>query len=257
MSFGNEESFDVNCDVFDDPVPIEVLLDMCRKGKVDIRDIFVSDITDQYIKYVADLEVKDYDNISSFILLASTLLELKSNSLLPKPQEIDENELSDQERFFLKMEEYKLYMEQTEKLRDREILNRFYREPVFAEDEYRIIIKNFDINRLITAFSSLLEKAEFDEKQAEPKTIAKERFTVAERILELIEAIRAYKVVNFFSLFEKDYTKLEIINTFLALLEILKQQIAAAEQNGFCGDITIRYTPLTDNFDTKTEEDLL
>ena len=107
MSFGNEESFDVNCDVFDDPVPIEVLLEMCRKGKVDIRDIFVSDITDQYIKYVSELEVKDYDNISSFILLASTLLELKSNSLLPKPVEVDENELSDQERFFLKMEEYK------------------------------------------------------------------------------------------------------------------------------------------------------
>ena len=73
MSFGTEESFDVTVDLFEDPVPIEVLLEMCKKGKVDIRDIFVSDITEQYIKYVAELESKNYDNISSFILFASTL----------------------------------------------------------------------------------------------------------------------------------------------------------------------------------------
>lgn len=258
MSFGTDESFDVNCGVFDDPVPIEILLEMCRKGKVNIRDIFVSDITDQYIRYVAQLETKDYDNISSFILLASTLLELKSNSLLPKPiEQEDTDSLTVQERFFLKMEEYKLYLEQTEKLRELEILNRFYREPVFAEDEYRVVIKNFDVDRLITAFSALLEKAEFAESHDEPKRIAKERFTVAERILELIELIRAYKVVSFFSLFEKDYTKLEVINTFLAVLEILKQQVASADQAELCGDITIRYTPLTDNFDSKAEEELL
>lgn len=257
MSFGTEQSFDVTCDVFDDPVPIEVLLEMCRKGKVDIRDIFVSDITEQYIDYVSTLEIKDYDNISSFILLASTLLELKSKSLLPKVQDVPEEEIDDQERFFLKMEEYKMYMEQTEKLREREILNRFYREPVFADDEYRIVIKNFDVNKLISAFSALLEKAEFDEKQDEPKKIAKERFTVAERITELVEALRAYKIINFFSLFEEDYTRLEIINTFLALLEILKQQIAVAEQQEFCGDITVRYTPLTDKFDNAAEEELL
>ncbi|HOK81459.1 MAG TPA: segregation/condensation protein A [Clostridia bacterium] len=257
MSFGTEESFDVTVDLFEDPVPIEVLLEMCKKGKVDIRDIFVSDITEQYIKYVAELESKNYDNISSFILLASTLLELKSNSLLPKPEEIAEDTLSEQERFFLKMEEYKLYMEQSEKLREREILNRFYRDPVFAEDDYKVVIKNFDLNKLIAAFSSLLEKREFEETQEEPKKIEKERFTVAEKIVDLIEYIRAYKVVNFFSLFEPDYTKLEIINTFLALLEILKRQIAAAEQSGFCSDITIRYTPLTDNFDTNAEEELL
>ena len=165
--------------------------------------------------------------------------------------------MSEQERFFLKMEEYKLYMEQSEKLREREILNRFYRDPVFAEDDYKVVIKNFDLNKLIAAFSSLLEKREFEETQEEPKEDRKERFTVAEKIVDLIEYIRAYKVVNFFSLFEPDYTKLEIINTFLALLEILKRQIATAEQSGFCSDITIRYTPLTDNFDTNAEEELL
>jgi len=255
--FGSEETFDVVCDVFEDPVPMEVLIEMCKKGKVEFRDIFISDIIEQYISYVAALEIKNYDNISSFILLASTLLELKSNSLLPKPQDIDENQMSDQERLFLKMEEFKLYMEESDKLRQQEILNRFYREPVFAEDDYRIIIKNFDLNRLITAFSQMLEKAEYAEKQDEPKKIAKERFTVAERIMELVEAIRAYKVLKFFSLFEPDYTKIELINTFLALLEILKQQIAIAEQADFCGDITLRHTPLTDNFNNAAEEEML
>lgn len=255
--FGSEESFDVTCDAFEDPVPMEVLIEMCKKGKVPFTEIFVSDIIDQYIEYVAALPAKDYDNISSFILLASTLLELKSNSLLPKPQEVDENQISDEERLFRKMEEYKLYMEESEKLKEKEILNRYYREPVFAEDDYRIIIKNFNLDKLIAAFSQLLEKAEYTEKQEEPKKIVKERFTVAERIMEIIEAIRAYKILNFFALFEPDYTRLEIINTFLALLEILKQQIAVAEQTEFCGDITLRYTPLTDNFDNAAEEVLL
>ena len=256
--FCSDESLDVTCDAFEDPVPMEVLIEMCKKGKVPFEEIFISDIIDQYIDYVAALPVKDYDNISSFILLASTLLELKSNSLLPKPQQVvDEDQMTAQQRFLLKMEEFKLYQEESEKLKEKEILNRFYREPVFAEDDYRIIIKNFHLDKLISAFSQLLEKAEFAEKQDEPKKIVKERFTVAERILELVEAIRAYKVLNFFSLFEPDYTRLEIINTFLALLEILKQQIAAAEQAEFCGDITIRYTPLSDNFDNAAEEELL
>ncbi len=255
--FGSDESFDVTCDAFEDPVPMEVLIEMCRKGKVEIRDIFVSDIIEQYVDYVAELPDKNYDNISSFILLASTLLELKSNALLPKPQEIEETEISDEERLFRKMEEYKLYMEESEKLKEREILNRFYREPIFAEDDYRIVIKNFNLDRLIGAFSQLLEKAEYAEKKDEPKKIVKERFTVAERMMELIEAIRAYKVLNFFSLFEPSYTKVEMINTFLAILEILKQQIAVAEQTEFCGDITLRYTPLTDNFDHSNEEELL
>jgi Uncharacterized conserved protein len=253
MSLFDNSDFEYK--VFEDTVPLDVLLELCKKGKVDIKDIFISDITQKFTEYVASLEVKNYDNISSFVLLASTLLEYKSSSLLPKIEFAGENEdIPSQDLFLMRLEEYKILKEAGEKLSERELLNRFYRVPEFGEGEYKLVIKNFDLNKMIAAFSRLMERVEFAEDPDVPKTIMKERFTVADRVIELVEAIRAYKVLNFLSLFEPDFSKIEKINTFLALLEILKRQIAVCEQSEIAGDITIRYTPLTDDFDGSGEE---
>lgn len=239
----------------EETIPLDILLELCKKGKVDIKNIFLSDITEKYMEYIASLEEKDYDNISSFILLASTLLEYKSAALLPKTEFTGETEENTPEELFLmRLEEYRLLKEASDKLKDYEILNRFYRDPVFGEDEYKLVIKSFNLDKMIAAFTLLMERVEFEEDAAVPKTIIKERFTVADRVLEIIEIVRAMKTVSFFNLFENDYTKQEIINTFLAILEILKQQIASAEQPEPGGDIILRHTPTTDKFNNNEEE---
>ncbi len=245
--------------LYEEDVALDKLLDILKKDKVAIRDIFISSITEQYLAYVVSLtkEEKDYDDISSFLVLAATLIELKAASLLPKPEfeEYEDDGLSYEELFYLRAEEYAAYRDAAEKLRSYEILNRYYREPVFGEDDYKVVIKDFSLQKMIEAFSRMLERAEFEEDHTAEKTIEKERFSVSDRMVDVVEALRALSLIKLSDLFEPGFTKLEIINTFLAVLEIVKQQIAAISVEGDPGEIIIRHLPDTDKFNY--EEDLL
>lgn len=245
--------------LYEEDVALDKLLDILKKDKVAIRDIFISSITEQYLAYVVSLtkEEKDYDDISSFLVLAATLIELKAASLLPKPEfeEYEDDVLSDEELFYLRTEEYAAYRDAAEKLRSYEILNRYYRGPVFGEDDYKVVIKDFSLQKMIEAFSRMLEKAEFEEDHTAEKTIEKERFSVSDRMIDVVEALRALSVIKLNDLFEPGFTKLEIINTFLAVLEIVKQQIASIAFEGDPAEIILRHLPDTDKFNY--EEDLL
>ena len=238
--------------LYEEDVALDKLLDILKKDKVAIRDIFISSITEQYLAYVVNLtkEEKDYDDISSFLVLAATLIELKAASLLPKPEfeEYEDDGLSDEELFYLRAEEYAAYRDAAEKLRSYEILNRYYREPVFGEDDYKVVIKDFSLQKMIEAFSRMLERAEFEEDHTAEKTIEKERFSVSDRMVDVVEALRALSLIKLNDLFEPGFTKLEIINTFLAVLEIVKQQIAAISVEGDPGEIIVRHLPDTDKF---------
>lgn len=245
--------------LYEEDVALDKLLDILKKDKVAIRDIFISSITEQYLAYVVALtkEEKDYDDISSFLVLAATLIELKAASLLPKPEfeEYEDDALSDEELFYLRAEEYAAYRDAAEKLRSYEILNRYYREPVFGEDDYKVVIKDFSLQKMIEAFSRMLERVEFEEDHTAEKTIEKERFSVSDRMVDVVEALRALSLIKLNDLFEPGFTKIEIINTFLAVLEIVKQQIAAISVEGDPGEIIIRHLPDTDKFNY--EEDLI
>lgn len=245
--------------LYEEDVALDKLLDILKKDKVAIRDIFISSITEQYLAYVVSLtkEEKDYDDISSFLVLAATLIELKAASLLPKTEfdEFEDDGISDEELFYLRAEEYAAYREAAEKLRSYEILNRYYREPVFGEDDYKVVIKDFSLQKMIDAFSRMLERAEFEEDHTAEKTIEKERFSVSDRMIDVVEALRALSLIRLNDLFEPGFTKLEIINTFLAVLEIVKQQIATISVDGETGEIFIKHMPETDKFNY--EEDLL
>ena len=245
--------------LYEEDVALDKLLDILKKDKVAIRDIFISSITEQYLAYVVNLtkEEKDYDDISSFLVLAATLIELKAASLLPKPEfeEFEDDALSDEELFYLRAEEYAAYRDAAEKLRSYEILNRYYREPVFGEDDYKVVIKDFSLQKMIEAFSRMLERVEFEEDHTAEKTIEKERFSVSDRMVDVVEALRALSLIKLNDLFEPGFTKIEIINTFLAVLEIVKQQIAAISVEGDPGEIIIRHLPDTDKFNY--EEDLI
>ncbi|HQC54172.1 MAG TPA: segregation/condensation protein A [Clostridia bacterium] len=219
--------------LYNEDVPLDVLLSMCSKEEVAIEDIFVSDITRQFIDYVSSLKDKNYEEISSFLLLAATLLELKSSRLLPKI-EFDELEdgfiISDEKLFELRAENYLVYKEAAGKLAKTEILNRFYREPEYDEKEYNLIIKNFDVNKMISAFSTLLEVIEFTEDSNVIKKIPTERFKVSDRIKFILEYMEVYKTAKFVDFIEPDFSKVEVINTFLAVLELCKEQFLSVSQ---------------------------
>ena len=250
----NSQLSSLSYHLYDEDVALDVLLDMCKKEGVDIKDIFVSKITDQYLSYVSSLaaEDKDYDEICGFLVLAATLLLLKSGSLLPRPpvfeDDYEEDEYINQEIFIARVNEYKMLREASEKLGEMERLNRFYREPVFSEDDYKLVIKNFSLDKLVAAFVQMLENAEIREKAAPEKMIPKERFSVSDRMIAIVQLLREKGKLTLDELIEEGYSKLEIINTFLAVLELVKKQVTEVVQEEGFGEVFLTHRPDTDNF---------
>jgi segregation and condensation protein A len=223
--------------------------------------VHLSDITEKFIAYISTLPKVNYDRVASFISFASTLIEYKSIMLLPKPEAIDESydgdDISDAELKLMYADEYGFFQSITDKLEKMEILNRFYREPMFGENEFTLVIKDFSLDKMIGAFELLLERIEFHEEQEETKVIEKDSFTIEEKIIQLVEELRVRKKITFFDLFGDNYTKSEVIKAFLALLEILKYQVATCEQNERGGDIIITHAPETDVYDLAMKEEIL
>ena len=221
--------------------PLDLLYHLIKVAKIDIRDIFISEITEQYMAMMTDIDQIDMDKAADFTLMAATLLEIKSKRLLPKPevvQEMDEEDL--EEKFYRRFEEYKLYKEASEKLKNFEDVGKFYKKPDDSAGEYRYELpEKLSVDALISAFSNLLHKVSVKAETITERKIEKDRFTVAEKIAQIKDSLLMKPKFKFNELFEQDYSKSEIINTFLALLELLKMQVVKVEQGSTFGDIDI------------------
>lgn len=221
--------------------PLDLLYHLIKVAKIDIRDIFISQITDQYLKIMEDIDSIDMDKAADFTLMAATLLEIKSKHLLPKPevfQEVDEED--PEEKLYRQLEEYKLFKEASEKLKLHEDVGKFYKEPDSSANSYRYELpEKLSIDSLINAFSSLLHRVTVKAETITERKIEKDRFTVAEKIAQIKDSLLIKERFKFNELFDADYSKSEIINTFLALLELLKGQLIKVEQNGTFEEIDI------------------
>ncbi|MDR2091510.1 MAG: segregation/condensation protein A [Clostridiales bacterium] len=230
--------------------PLDLLLALIKEAKIDIKDIFVSEITNQYIEYVAQMDTFDLDYVGEFIEMAATLLEIKSKKLLPKiEKEKTDEEIHDESWLIRQLEEYKVFKETSELLKKRETTGVFYREPDYDENDYKTVFKNFSMEKLIEAFAVILHREGRRVDEHLTRKIIKERFTVANRVIFITELLKEKRKVNFFSLFEDDYSKTEVINIFLAILEILKKQIAFAEQDEYYSDIFLTAASAIDSAD--------
>ena len=223
--------------------PLDLLLFLVKEAKISIREIFVSQVTEQYLEYINKAENLDMEKASEYLNMAATLVELKSKSVLPAVEEpvFDDEEFIDpQEEFFRKVEEYKLYKEASEKLKEQETTEIFFKEPEPAAADVKIEYKDFTLEGLVKAFSGLLARAGKDvTKKNETKAIPKEVFTVAGKISFIRSILLERQECEFDNLFAEDAGISEIITTFQALLELLKLQYLWAEQEGFYSPIKI------------------
>lgn len=219
--------------------PLDLLLHLIKEAKIDIREIFVSKITEQYLKYMEQLEDIDVEKATDFLDMAATLVEIKSDSLLPKIEEVLPEDEDPKEKFFRMVEEYKMLREASEELKVIENVDRFYKEPDRSVGDVRVVFKDFTLDGLLDAFSKMLLRLNEKKRVVEPKEIKKDPFTVAQKYAYIKESLFARKQISFFDLFAEDYEKSEVITTFQALLEILKSQIATCTQYGVFEDITI------------------
>ncbi len=231
------ESYRIKLDMFEGP--LDLLLHLIKRAKIRICDIFVSDITKQFVEIINNSEILDLDKASNFLSMAATLLEIKAKSLLPKPeipsQEDDEekNELIRK----LKEREYELYKNESEKLKDLETVNMHFRNPDPTVGDERTVLKDMTMDGLLEALKKIYSRIEKRSIDTTPKEIVRDPFTVEEKITSIRNTLDAVGKTRFSDLFGERTTVNEVTTTFQAILELMKIQYLTAQQNEIFGEI--------------------
>lgn len=236
--------------------PLDLLLELITASKIAIEDIFISDVTRQYVEIISSIprEELDYEYAGEFITIAAQLVYLKSLRTLPPDEDEDSDFYIDPEverrEFIRKIQAFALMKEQSQKLRERETINRFYRLPTYTEKDYRVVLTNFSLPKLVEAFARVMVNADRRQASVIPKKVMKERVSVAEQMNNILDLASRLKQFSFLSLLEPDFDKSDIITTFLAVLELLKYGRLHVEQEETFGNIMIYavegadYTPI-------------
>lgn len=219
--------------------PLDLLLHLIKDSKLEISEVKLADVTEQYLNYMSGLDELDMEKASDFIDIAATLIEIKSKSLLPRMEEETEDEIDPEAMLLMQLKEYKLFKEASERLKVYENVNKFYKPADETVNDYRYVLKEMNIEGLLNAFAGMLTRVKKEEEKVVPKKIEKDRFTVAEKIISIRQNILEKKKMRFSDFFEEDFTRSEMINLFLAVLELLKMQEIVVKQQSIYEEIDI------------------
>lgn len=205
--------------------PLDLLLHLISKAKIDIQDIFVSQITEQYLLSVQNATDLDMDSASEFLQMAAVLLEIKSRSLLPKPPKLEEGEEDPRETLLRRLEEYKRIKEASQELKEleKDALDRLYRLPQEMVTQQRVELSQMSLGALQQAFIKLMQRPKAAALELAPqRRIVREKWTVARCAIEIMGAVAAVEQISFFALFDEEADREQVVSTFIAMLELLK-----------------------------------
>lgn len=219
--------------------PLDLLLYLIKDSRLEIKDIKLANITDQYLEYIKDLNQIDLEKAAEFIEVAATLVEIKSKSMIPQEQEKEQDENDPEWLLLQRLKEYKLFKEASQKMKDHEIVNQMYKLPDDKANDFRDVLKQMNVEGLVNAFVSLMNKVAVREVVQEEKTIAKDRWTVEEKMFEIKTLLMNQDSICFNEMVGEDYTRGEIITCFMAILELLKLQIIGVKQEEMFGKIDL------------------
>lgn len=214
--------------------PLDLLLHLIKKSNIDIYDISLEEITNQYMDYIHEMEELNLDIASEYLVMASDLLEYKSRSLLPRKEEEKEEEDPKQE-LIKKLVDYKKYKEITETFKELEnVRSEVYTKIPSDISEYEEKVNNvgeLSMEDLLNAFKKFMDRKKF-EKPLNTKITTKE-LSVSDRIIKIRELLKDKKELSFESLFDR-YDKDYIVVTFLSVLEMSKNsEIKIIQENNF------------------------
>jgi segregation and condensation protein A len=203
--------------------PLDLPLHLIKSNKIDIYDIPILDITRQYLEYIELMKELNLEIAGDFLVMASTLIHIKSRMLLPPAEEESEEPAEDPRSELVKrLLEYEAYKETSSHFRKREdIWNNVFRRGIPDKDSFELEpepeLFEASVFDLISAFQKLLEKA-----PEEVREITREKLTVSDRINYIVERLDKEDGMKFEDLFKEGYTKVTVLVTFLAMLEIVR-----------------------------------
>ena len=223
--------------------PLDLLCHLVDKNKMDINQIKISEITDQYIDYINKMQELNLDVTSEFILMALTLLFIKSKSLLPKQVE-DEAELTEEELIH-RIIEYKKYKEISKKLKElyQVYSKRFYKVPDKIELPARKLEQNYSKDLIEQSYKNLVEKnkSKINKNAINIEKIAiTETVTVTSKVKDIFkELIKKPRFIFSKLCSAKKYTRLETVTAFSGILELTRRNKIKAQQERNFGDIIV------------------
>ncbi|MCR4717517.1 MAG: segregation/condensation protein A [Lachnospiraceae bacterium] len=231
--------------------PLELLLHLIEKNKVNIYDIPIVEITEQYIDYVSKMDSEDMDTMSEFLVMAATLIRIKSKMLLPKEEKDEEISEDPRAELVERLIEYKKIKYAAQELKDMEIGagQSIYRKKDLPKEvlEYEPTIDasevikdtNIDLARLNKIFNEVMKRMtdKVDPVRSKFGKIEKEKISVEDKIIDIRAKIKGLSGIHFKSLLMAETTRLELVVTFLAILELMKSGLISVRQNTAFGEI--------------------
>lgn len=234
--------------------PLDLLLYLIEKNKMNIYDIEISSITDQYMAYLEAASEVELDQMSDFIVMAATLLYIKSRMLLPKPNKVgEENEEDPREELIRKLIEYKKVKYVSEKLSEcqGESMQYCFRNHMAhgeipdAPFNYDRILNDVSLKLLYDTFDQLMKQKEWDkhkqeEQQIDRRILRKDAYTIEEKSTYIRELIALKGETTFYTICHGEMPRIEIIVTFMALLELVHKKEIFVIQDEDSRDILIK-----------------
>ena len=239
----------VKLEVFEGP--LDLLLHLLDKNKVSIYDIPIVEITDQYLAYIRQMQRQDLDIMSEFMVMAATLLDIKARWLLPKEENEDEEEEDPRAELVEQLLQYKMYKYLAAELKDRQMDagRQMYKTPTIPA-EGREYVPPVDLDQLRDGlnlkilhgiFESVMRRREdkLDPIRSRFGKIEKEEVSLEEKMAFMEEFLESHRSFSFRQLLEKQGSRVEIVVTFLAVLELMKTGRILVSQEETFGDIRI------------------
>ncbi|OGW56139.1 MAG: hypothetical protein A2Z09_02135 [Nitrospirae bacterium RBG_16_43_8] len=222
--------------------PLDLLLHLIKENKVDIYDIPIAVITGQYLQYVEMLEELNLDVAGDFLVMAATLIHIKSRMLLPVDEEAPGEEEDPRLELIQRLLEYQTFKDASLGLREREEewMNIFHREPIKDEEaepesaEPELYLFDINLFDLLGAFKKIIDTA-----PPEVVRITREALTVKDKISHIMEMLENHETVRFEDLFKEDRSRIQIVVTFVALLELIRLGLIRAYQENDFGNIWV------------------
>ncbi len=231
--------------------PLDLLLHLIDKNKFNIFDIPIVEITEQYLEYVNQMQEADLDIMSEFLVMAATLISIKAKMLLPREEEKEEEEEDPRAELVRRLLEYKMYKYASYELKDMELdaQKAYYKNPSIPQEikDYKEeidpaeVIGDVTLAKLNEIFNQVMRRTvdRVDPIRSKFGTIEKEEVRIEDKMEEIKASIRGLKGINFRTLLEVQASKINIIVTFLAILELMKVGDITIKQDTIFGEIII------------------
>lgn len=247
MSADNKLAFKIN----EFEGPLDLLLHLIEKNKFNIFDIPIVEITEQYLAYVNEMHETDLDVMSEFLVMAATLISIKAKMLLPKQEEEEEEEEDPRAELVRRLLEYKMYKYASYELKDMELdaEKAYFKNATIPKEvlEYKEdidpaeVVGDVTLAMLNEIFNQVIKRTvdRVDPIRSKFGTIEKEEVRIEDKMEEIRLSMRGLKGINFRTLLEVQASKINVIVTFLAILELMKVGDIVIRQSELFGDIII------------------